>query len=106
MIKYRVNDKFVDENVFYEELRKAYDAKPQRLTFEECLARIETQGCVALQAKKKNYYYEYFCVADEDVFEMENIICETEYDPLDGDDFDIAYALYKHGFGKIQNQNV
>ena len=105
MIKYRVNNKFVDEDVFYEMLRKMYDAKPQNLTFEECLVRIKTEGCVCLQAKRKSYYYECFYCADEDVFEMECIIMDNEFDPLDDDAFNIAYALYKQGFKKCFNIN-
>ena len=99
MIKYRVNDKFVDKDVFYEELRKKYDAAKQYLTFDDCMTRIESEGQVCLQAsKRKNYYLECFYVADEQVFEIEDIVCENEYDALDGDAFNIAYALYKNGF--------
>lgn len=102
MIKYRVNNKFVDENTFYEELRKAYDAKPQLFTFEECLIKIKSNGYVALKTKNRGYIADFFYVADEDVFEMEDIVYQVEYDALDNDGFDIAYALYKHGFQKVK----
>ncbi len=106
MILYRVNSKFVDKDIFYEELKRMYDKTPQVLTFDEYLERIDSQGYVFLQAKKrKSYMYDYFYAADEEVFELEQIIAENEYDPLDGDSFSIAYAIYQHGYRK-QKENT
>lgn len=98
MIKYRVNDKFVDKETFFEELRKSYDKQPQHRTFDDFVAHIESDGYVYLVITGKIYIWNMFCAADEEVFEMENIICENEYDALDNDAFAIAYALYKHGY--------
>ena len=101
MIKYCINTNFVDKDTFYEELKRMYNETPQTLTFDECLNRIEIQGYVRLNAKKrKSYIYEYFYAADEQVFELEQIVEENEYDPIDGDAFDVAFAIYQNGFRK------
>ena len=39
MIKYRVDGKFVEEETFYADLKKYYDAVPQRFTYEEYLEK-------------------------------------------------------------------
>ena len=101
MIKYRVNNKFVDEEAFYAELKRLYSAAPQVLYSTDILERLETNGYVHLQAKKgKPYMYEYFYKADEQVFELEQIVAENEYDPLDDDAFAVAFAIYNKGFRK------
>lgn len=101
MILYCVNSKFVDKDTFYEELKRMHNETPQSLTYDECLVRIDSQGYVCLRAKKrKSYEYDYFCAADEEVFELERIVAENEYDPLDGDAFNIAFAIYQCGFRK------
>ena len=63
MIKYRVDGKFVDEETFYTNLKKYYDAVPQRFTYEEYLERLKTEGCVRLDGKAKTYEYHYFDMA-------------------------------------------
>lgn len=100
MIKYRVNNKFVEEETFYTELKKYYDAVPQPSTYERCLELLNTNGCVRINGKGKTrtYEYHYFDRADEQVFELEQIVEETEFDPIDGDAFNIAFAVYQNGF--------
>lgn len=98
MIKYRVNNKFVDEETFYVELKKYYDATPQPSTYEKCLELLNTTGCVRINGKARTYEYHYFDRADEQVFELEQIVAEHEYDPIDGDAFNIAFAIYQNGF--------
>ena len=101
MIKYRVNNKFVDKNTFYEELKRMYDETPRTFIYNKCLDHLTTDGYIWLQAnKRKSYMYDYFYVADEQVFELEQIIEENEYDALDGDAFAVAFAIYQHGFRK------
>lgn len=101
MIKYNVNGNFVDKDTFYEELRNHYDAAPQRLTYEQYLERLDTHGEICLKAGKgKSYTFEYFSVAEEEVFELADIVADAEYDPLDGDAFVIAFAIYQKGFRK------
>ena len=101
MIKYRVNNKFVDEETFYAELKKCYDAVTQRFTYEEYLEKLKTEGCTRLDGKAKKaktYEYHYFDMADEQVFELEEIVAESEFDPLDDDAFYVAFAIFQKGF--------
>ena len=98
MIKYRVDGKFVEEETFYIALRKYYDAVPQRFTYEKYLELLNTNGCVRLDGKARTYEYHYFDRADEQVFELEQIVEETEFDPIDGDAFNIAFAIFQKGF--------
>lgn len=101
MIKYRVDGKFVEEETFYAELKKYYDAVPQRFTYEEYLEKLKTEGCTRLDGKAKKvktYEYHYFDMADEQVFELEEIVAESEFDPLDDDAFYVAFAIYQKGF--------
>lgn len=98
MIKYNVNGDFVDKDTFYEELKNHYDAAPQRLTYDQYLEQLVLRGEVCLKTAKGKF--EYFCVADEEVFELEQIVADSEYDPLDGDAFAIAFAVYQKGFRK------
>ena len=100
MIKYRVDGKFVEEETFYANLKKYYDAVPQRFTYEEYLEKLKTEGCVRLEGKARTYEYHYFDIADEQVFELEEIVAESEFDPLDDDAFYIAFAIYNKGFRK------
>jgi hypothetical protein len=99
MIKYRVNNKFVDEETFYAELKKYYDATHQPFTYTSYLEKLKTDGCSRLDGKAITYEYNYFYVADEQVFDLAQIVAENEYDPLD-DDFAIAFAIYQKGFRK------
>ena len=98
MIKYRVDGKFVEEETFYIALKKYYDAVPQRFTYEEYLEKLKTEGCVRLDGKAKTYEYHYFDRADEQVFELEEIVAESEFDPLDDDAFYVAFAIFQKGF--------
>ena len=98
MIKYCVNNKFVDEETFYAELKKCYDATPQPFTYTSYLEKLKTEGCIRLDGKARTYEYNYFYVADEQVFELEQIVAETEFDPIDGDAFYVAFAIYQKGF--------
>ena len=98
MIKYRVDGKFVEEETFYADLKKYYDAVPQRFTYEEYLEKLKTEGCVRLDGKAKTYEYHYFDMADEQVFELEEIVTESEFDPLDDDAFYVAFAIFQKGF--------
>ena len=98
MIKYCVNNKFVDEETFYAELKKYYDAVPQRFTYEEYLEKLKTKGCARLDGKAKTYEYHYFDMADEQVFELAEIVAENEYDPLYDDAFAVAFAIFQRGF--------
>lgn len=101
MIKYRVNGKFVEEETFYAELKKCYDAVTQRLPYEKYLELLNTNGSIRLEGKGKARYayeYHYFDMADEQVFELEQIVAENEYDPIDDDAFNIAFAIFQKGF--------
>ena len=102
MIKYRVNNKFVDEETFYTELKKHYDTVPQKFSYEDALERFKTYGGNAVRTKKgKNPWddrYAFFYMADEQVFELAEIVVENEYDPEDNDAFDVAFAIYQKGF--------
>lgn len=98
MIKYCVNNNFVDEETFYAELKRYYNIAPQRLTYEKYLELLNTNGCIRLEGKARTYEYNYFYVADEQVFELEQIVEETEFDPLDSDAFNIAFAIFQKGF--------
>ena len=100
MIKYRVDGKFVEEETFYIALKKYYDAVPQRFTYDEYLEKLKTDGCVRLDGKGKarTYEYHYFDRADEQVFELEEIVAESEFDPLDDDSFYVAFAIFQKGF--------
>lgn len=96
MLKYRVNCNFVDEETFYAELKKCYDSVTQPLTYEKYLELLNTNGGIRLNAKR--HYFSYFYIADEQVFELEQIVAENEYDPLDDDAFNIAFAIFQKGF--------
>ena len=98
MIKYRVDGKFIEEETFYIALKKYYDAVPQRFTYEEYLEKLKTEGCARLDGKAKTYEYHYFDRADEQVFELEEIVAESEFDPLDDDAFYVAFAIFQKGF--------
>ena len=98
MIKYRVDGKFVEEETFYAELKKCYDKVQQRFTYEEYLEKLKTEGCVRLDGKARTYEYHYFDMADEQVFELEEIVAESEFDPLDDDAFYVAFAIFQKGF--------
>ena len=100
MIKYRVDGKFIEEETFYAELKKCYDKVQQRFTYDEYLEKLKTEGCVRLDGKGKarTYEYHYFDMADEQVFELEQIVADNEYDPLDDDAFYVAFAIYQKGF--------
>ena len=104
MIKYRVNNKFVDEETFYTELKKYYDTVPQKFSYEDALERFTNYGGIGVRTKKgKNPWddrYASFYMADEQVFELEQIVAENEYDPEDEDAFDVAFAIYQKGFRK------
>ena len=106
MIKYRVNNKFVDKGVFYEELERLLAMSHQIFTYDQCLELLCSQGYVRLEVnKRKSYVYEYLYMADEQVFELEQIIEDNEYDPLDDDAFYVAFAIYQKGFKKIKENN-
>lgn len=100
MIKYRINCKFVDEETFYAELKKCYEAVPQRFTYDKYLELLNTNGSIRFDGKSKarSYEYHYFDMADEQVFELEQIVAENEYDPIDDDAFNIAFAIFQKGF--------
>lgn len=100
MIKYNVNGNFVDKDTFYVELRNHYDAVPQRLTYDQYLERLSTKGEVCLNTTKEGYKFKYFSAAEEEVYELADIVADAEYDPLDGDAFVIAFAIYQKGFRK------
>ena len=100
MIKYCVNGKFVDEETFYIALRKYYDATHQPFTYTSYLEKLKTDGCIRLEGKAITYEYHYFYIADEQVFEIAQIVAENEFDPLDGDAFYVAFAIYQNGFRK------
>ena len=104
MIKYRVNNEFVDEETFYAELKKYYDTVPQKFSYEDALESLTNYGGICVLTKKgKNPWddrHACFYMADEQVFELEEIVCETEYDPEDDDAFDVAFAIYNKGFRK------
>ncbi len=102
MLKYRVNNIFVEEETFYAELKKCYDATPQPITYENYVDLLNTNGCIRLTEKtKKTFNYHYFDRAEEQVFELEQIVAENEYDPLDDDAFNIAFAIYQNGFRRM-----
>lgn len=103
MIKYRVNNKFVDEETFYAELRKCYDTTPQPFTYTSYLNTLKTNGQVRLDAVR--HYYSYFYVADEQVFELEQVVMDNEYDPEDDDAFAVAFAIYQSGFRRLAGGN-
>lgn len=106
MIKYRVNNKFVDKGVFYEELERLLAMSHQIFTYDQCIELFRSQGYVRLETnKRKSYVYEYLYMADEQVFELEQIVENTEYDPEDCDAFDIAFAIHQKGFRKIKENN-
>lgn len=100
MIKYRVDCKFVNEETFYAELKKRYDAVTQRFAYEKYLELLNDNGSIRLEGKGKarSFEYHYFDMADEQVFELEQIVAENEYDPLDDDSFNIAFAIFQKGF--------
>lgn len=98
MIKYCVDGKFVEEETFYADLKKYYDAVPQRFTYEKYLETLKAKGCIRLDGKAKTYEYHYFEMADEQVFELAEIVAESEFDPLDDDAFYVAFAIYQKGF--------
>ena len=101
MIKYRVNNKLVEEETFYTEVKKAHETMPQVFSYTEILDRLKTAGYARVESKKgRTYLYDYFYMADEQVFELEQIVAENEYDPEDCDAFDVAFAIYNKGFRK------
>lgn len=100
MMKYCIHGNFVDKDTFYIELRNHYDAAPQRITYDKYLEELATYGEVCLNTSKTGYKFKYFSTADEEVYELADIIADAEYDPLDGDAFVIAFAVYKKGFRK------
>lgn len=99
MVKYCVNGNFVDKDTFYVELRNHYDAVPQRLTtYDQYLEKLAAYGEICLNTSKEGYKFKYFSTADEEVYELADIVAAAEYDPLDGDAFVIAFAIYKKGY--------
>lgn len=102
MIKYRVNNKFVDEETFYAELKTYFVIVPQKFSYEDTLERLKNNGGTCVLTKKgKNPWddrYAYFDMADEQVFELEQIVADNEYDPLDDDAFAVAFAIFQNGF--------
>jgi hypothetical protein len=102
MLKYRVDNIFVEEEIFYTDLKKCYDATPQPITYENYVDLLNTNGSIRLNGKnKKNFEYHYFDRAEAQVFELEQIVVEHEYDPLDEDAFNIAFAIYQKGFRRM-----
>lgn len=100
MMKYCIHGNFVDKDTFYVELRNHYDAVPQRLTYDQYLEQLAAHGEICLNTLKQGYKFKYFSTAEEEVYELADIVADTEYDPLDGDAFVIAFAVYKKGFRK------
>ena len=91
-IVYRINTKIVSKDEF----ENVVNSHP-RADFIK--AKVEEQGVCCVEApKRKQYMYDWFYCAPANVFKMEGIIEENEYDPLDADAFNIAYALHKAGF--------
>lgn len=99
MLKYRVDNTFVDEEIFYADLKKCYDATPQPITYENYVDLLNTNGSIRLTSKtKRTCEYHYFDRAEAQVFELEQIVLDNEYDPLDDDAINIAFAIYQSGF--------
>ena len=42
-----------------------------------------------------------FIACEEDILEMEQIIIDNQYDPLNEDSFNIAVSLYNRGYRKV-----
>mgnify|MGYP003308917220 CR=1 FL=1 len=106
MIKYRANNVFVDKDVFYEELKKAYDIEPQKFGIGVHMNELVERGYTyIILTSAKPWKYRLFCIAEEEVFEMEDIIWNSSTEIPISDAFESAYKLYKQGFRKIENIN-
>ena len=94
-IVYRVNTKIVSKKEF----ETAVNSHQKADLIKE---KIKERGVCYVEAPKgKSYAYDCFYCAHPDVFKMEKIIEDNEYDPLDDDAFNIAYALYEAGFAAL-----
>lgn len=96
-IVYRINTKIVSKKEFETTVNSH-----SRADFIK--EKIKERGVCYVEApKRKSYAYDCFYCAHPDVFKMEKIIEDNEYDPLDGDAFNVAYALHEAGFGLTDN---
>lgn len=105
---YKINEDIVSKEVFETELQKKIDSyvplseywpKKEQLRDELAKTRIlyfKEKGKHILGYSKVDC----FTAAEEEIFDMVEIIENNESDPLDGDAFRIAVALYNAGYKK------
>lgn len=99
---YYINGKQFAEDAFYKEVEK----QPEQEAIKKALAE-EGTICISDKSdsiKKRKKLLIEFCAAPKVVWDMYDIILETEFDMLNDDAFPIAWALYKSGFGYMKKQ--
>ncbi len=99
-MQYYINGKQFTEEAFYKEVER----QPEQEFIKKALVE---QGHIFISdksdpIKKRKKLMLEFCAAPKVVWDMYDIILETEFDPLDDDAFTIAWTLYKSGFGYMK----
>lgn len=96
-MQYYINGKQFTEEDFYKEVER----QPEQDTIKKALAEVGhiyiSDKSEPIKRRKKNLIE--FCAAPKVVWDMYNIVLDNEVDLSDDDAFDIAWALYKSGFG-------
>ena len=108
MIKYMdTNYNFISEEKFMGQIKEFCEDENKNvhgLTFEQAMEKLNNYGVAVFLEKprRKNgcMTWARFYMADEEVFEIEDIVIDNESDPCDNDSFGIAFAIYKAGWRK------
>ena len=106
-IKYQLPDyTFVSEKEFWEKIKEFCDdpkLNASHITFEDAKETLVQHGKISFlkeDKERRSWIWNTFFMADEEVFDMCDVIANIEYDPLDGDCFNIAFEIHKAGWRK------
>lgn len=110
---YRINGNNVSAEEFEIELQKRIDEYIPYSEYyppkDKVRERLAEKRKFMFNTYDKRYkdrlvieYSEIFVAIEEEIEEIENIIIENEFDPLDNDALGIAIALYKAGYRKVK----
>ena len=92
---YRIDDKEVDKETF----EKKVTEQPEHEFITRALVDSGEVYIIDKSTSAKRKRFIYFACAPKVVREMKEVIAQNELDPLGDDSFNIAWALYKSGFG-------
>lgn len=113
---YKINYKEVSAEEFEIELKKRIDEYIPYSEYyppkEKIREQLSEERKIRFNIYDKRYKdrlvikdYDVFTAVEEEIIEIENIVIENEFDPLDNDSLRIAVALYKAGYRKTHQED-